>query len=207
MSGRAVVFSIVLSLMVATPGFAQLTTEIGVKGGMNIATATQVKLDPLANKAGAVGGVYLRATQNDMGIQTEVLFSTQGGNRGGGHNFDLKLTYIQVPVLAYIGLPFGFGQRVRPFVSGGGVFGGRLSVDIDSSVSTDPDNDFKKSDVGMAIGGGVTVSKKLSVEGRYFQGLRDNLTERGHKNPGIGSGDIKNRVISLMVGVAIPRWP
>ena len=77
--------ALLVALMVAyaTSGFAQGNVW-GVKGGVNIASATQQGQDPLKKATGGIGGLFVRAGVGVAGrsvdIQPEILLSRQGGS-------------------------------------------------------------------------------------------------------------------------------
>jgi len=192
--------ALLVALMVASAasGFAQGTVW-GVKGGVNIASATQEGQDPLKNAAGGIFGVFLRTGVGVAGkaldIQPEILLSRQGGS-GNGEDFRVYLNYLQIPVL----LHFDWKDAgARPFVVVGPALGIRVTA---RAKGQDLSDDIKGIDWGIAAGGGFFVSKRFSLEGRYMQGLMDIATEAGHAGD-IGPGTVKNRLISIMLGIQI----
>ena len=194
--------ALLVALMVAdaASGFAQGKVW-GVKGGVNIASATQEGQDPLKNAAGGIGGLFVRAGVNVAGrsldIQPEILLSRQGGS-GNGEDFRVFLNYLQIPVL----LHFGWADvSARPFIVVGPALGIRLTA---RAKSEDLSDSIKRIDPGIMAGGGVFVSSRVSLEGRYTQSLMDIATDAGHAGD-IGPGKVKNRVISIMLGIEIPR--
>ena len=194
--------ALLVALMVAyaASGFAQGNVW-GVEGGVNIASATQEGQDPLKNAAGGIGGLFVRAGVSIAGtsldIQPEILLSRQGGS-GNGEDFRVYLNYLQIPVL----LHFGLGDTAaRPFIVVGPALGIRLTA---RAKGQDLSDGIKRIDAGIAAGGGLFVSSRVSLEGRYTQGLMDIATDAGHAGD-IGPGKVRNRLISIMVGIEIPR--
>jgi hypothetical protein len=194
--------ALLVALMVAyaASGFAQ-GNAWGAKGGVNIASATQEGQDSLKNAAGGIGGLFVRAGVSVAGrslhIQPEILLSRQGG-RGNGEDFRVFLNYLQIPVLLHFGLT---DTGARPFIVVGPALGIRLTARAKSQNLSDG---IKRIDPGIAAGGGLFVSSRVSLEGRYTQSLMDIATDAGHVGE-IGPGKVKNRVISIMLGIEIPR--
>jgi hypothetical protein len=194
--------ALLVALMVAyaASGFAQGNVW-GGKGGVNIASATQEGQDPLKNAAGGIGGLFVRArvgvAGTSLAIQPEILLSRQGGS-GNGEDFKVYLNYLQIPLL----LHFGFADTgARPFILVGPALGIRLTA---RAKGQDLSGSIKRIDPGIAAGIGLFVSSRLSLEGRYTQSLMDIATDAGHAGD-IGPGKVRNRVISIMLGIEIPR--
>jgi Outer membrane protein beta-barrel domain len=192
--------ALLVALMVAyaASGFAQGNVW-GVKGGVNIASATQAGQDPLKNAAGGIGGLFMRTGVSFAGkpIQPEILLSRQGGS-GNGEDFRVYLNYLQIPVLLHFGLS---DTGARPFIMVGPALGIRLTA---RAKGQDLSDGIKRIDAGITAGGGLFVSSRVSLEGRYTQGLMDIATAAGHAGD-IGPGTVRNRVISIMLGIEIPR--
>ena len=199
MNSRVALF-VALMVASAASGFAQ-GNAWGVKGGVTIASATQEGQDPLKNAAGGIGGLFVRAGVGVAGkaleIQPEILFARQGGS-GNGEDFRVYMNYLQTPVL----LHFDWNDAAaRPFIVVGPALGIRLTA---RAKGQDLSDDIKRIDWGVAGGAGFFVSKKVSLEGRYMQGLMDIATAAGHAGD-IGPGKVRNRSISIMLGFEIPR--
>jgi hypothetical protein len=201
MKSRVALF-VALMIASAASGFAQGNVW-GVKGGVNFASATQQGQDPLKNAAGGIGGVFVRARVGVAGtsldVQPEILWSRQGGRGNGGEDFRVYLNYLQIPVLLHFGL--ADTSTRRPFVVVGPALGIRLTA---RAKAQDLSADIKKIDAGITAGGGLFVSSRVTLEGRYTQGLMDIATDAGHVGD-IGPGTVRNRIISIMVGIEIPR--
>ena len=193
--------ALLVALMVASAasGFAQGKVW-GVKGGVDIASATQAGQDPLKNAAGGIGGLFMRAgvsvAGRSLAIQPEVLLSRQGGS---GNGEELKCTELSSDPCA---AAFRCGGHQRSTVHRGGA---GLGHQVDRS-SEEPGSLTRHQgiDAGIAAGAGLFVSSRVSLEGRYTQGLMDVATDAGHAGD-IGPGKVKNRVISIMLGIGIPR--
>jgi len=180
----------------------------------------------LSTKTGFVAGVsFNKSLFPLLSLQSEILYSEKGAkfdfpfddfndlNGFGSASVDasIDLKYLEVPVLLRAGLPIpGFS----PFVYAGPAFAFNLSAemsyDIDVTVngmqfseseSEDIKDDIKSFDVGIVVGGGLEFGLpmlKLHAEARYTMGLGSILDiDNGNGD----DFDLKNGVISLMVGV------
>jgi hypothetical protein len=156
----------------------------------------------LKNAAGGIGGLFVRArvgvAGTSLNIQPEMLLSRQGGRGNGGEDFRVYLNYLQIPVLLRFGLA---DTDARPFIVVGPALGIRLTA---RAKAQDLSDSIKRIDPGIAAGGGLFVSRRVSLEGRYTQSLIDIATDAGHAGD-IGPGKVKNRTISIMLGIEIPR--
>jgi hypothetical protein len=194
-SVRAIALALLVSA-VAAPTSAQ-GVQAGIKLGANLASATvdSGEEENLENKAGLAAGGFVRVGSRAFAVQPEVLFSMKGGqDPEGGDEFTLALNYVEIPVLLRLGLPAG---AVAPFLVVGPAIGLRLSAKADPG-GVDVKDDFKSTDVGIAIGGGIELGR-LSLEARLTQSLNDIVTEQGHAE--IVEGQVKNRVISFLLGI------
>jgi hypothetical protein len=192
-----------LALLGAAPAPARAQgLEVGVKGGLNVATITfsgndaGPSLDP---RIGAVvGGFVTLPIAAWIEVQPEVLYAMKGGtldDRGVESHVDLD--YLDVPVLARISRR-GAGRR-HYYVAGGPSFGLRLRarsrVDFGSSTEEiDISDDLERLDLGIAVGGGVAFGA-IVFDGRYTFGLTDIDRDK------TDDVTMKNRTISVTVGV------
>ena len=108
-----------LSLFFAPRAQAQL----GVKGGLNVAELTGREGESSSYKAFYHVGVFYQANLlGPLSIQPEVQYSLQGGNlKSAFTNYDSKLHYLTVPILAKLTLG-------PVFVEAGPQFGVLLSA-------------------------------------------------------------------------------
>ena len=101
-----------------------------------------------------------------VGIQIEVVYTQKHMHLSSSS--DLKLDYLEVPVLAKLKLFRSI------YMLEGVAFGFPVSAKV--SHSTGGDTDIKDSitspDIGMVIAGGIPVAPRVSVEFRYDGGFR-----------------------------------
>ena len=176
---------------------AQAQVALGIKGGLNFASIdASTSVD---SRTGFHGGAFALFKLTKIGIQPELLFSSQGFKikdvvlPGGSGDITSTYNYINIPVLLKIYLVAGLNLQVGPqfgFVSKAEV----ETVDIsgNSSVS-DVKDQLKGSDLSAAIGLGWDLPFGLTVDGRYNLGLSD-------INDSASAETIKNQVFQVSVG-------
>ncbi len=179
---------LVALLLLAAPSlYAQQTTGLsawGIKAGMNVSkfvgpNAKAPNGGGLNYKPGVSAGLFATYSfTNIFGIQPELLYSTKGARWNAMDdrpNYVTRVDYIEIPVLAkadipthgtiqpsvYAGPDFAFRVRARQTVPG---FYHNLDVN----------NDFKSSDIGMALGAGTSYALsrgQLTLDARYILGF------------------------------------
>jgi hypothetical protein len=199
---RCAMVAMVLGLLLrgGAPALAQ-GFEIGVKGGVNIATtkiegeAGSPKLDA---RIGLVAGVFVTLPLTSwLDLQPEALYAMKGARLNlDGVKSTLALDYLDVPVLARI-IKRGSGRR-HYYVAGGPSFGFRLRARsrVDFGTSTediDVADSIERADLGVAFGGGLETGP-LVIDGRYTLGLKDVDKDKSD------TVKVTNRAFSLTVG-------
>lgn len=144
-------------------GLQTATSQIGVKGGVNLSKF----IGSDAGSAEHISGLNAGATFRLIGIgpvsiHPEIYYSEKGTRfsqqlsqimdgdpaqmdpNGSPEDIDLEfnLVYIEVPIMVKIGLPFLGGDVIEPFITGGPVFAWR----IDCSFSLQTADDISVSD-------------------------------------------------------------
>lgn len=171
-------------LWVIMLGLAPLAqAQLGVKGGLNVAELTGRDGESSAYKAFYHVGVFYEASLlGPLSIQPEVQYSVVGGNlKSAFTNYDTKLQYLTVPVLAKLTLG-------PVFVEAGPQFGvllradqaGKLQVDLAEdgtpaygNVSRPATGSFKRGDFSVVGGVGLRLAGNVSLGGRLVAGLND----------------------------------
>jgi hypothetical protein len=158
-------------VLLSSKGFSQSFTqnifsriEFGIKAGANVTNFTNAGFptDPLIGfHAGAT--VAFKFTNNLM-VQEEFLFSTQGAKIKDGSlgDQDLKLYYMSVPFLLKYRTNSGL------YIEAGTQVGVKLKEDV-SGINTE--NFAKKLDLGAAGGIGYQSKMGLGIGARYIYGL------------------------------------
>ena len=150
----------------------------------------------------AVGLSAVVPVSPNFAVQPELWFVQKGGKaEGGGAEASVKLSYIQLPVLAKFRIPATGTRQISPHAYAGGALGFkvgcRLSVSgggstISGDCDEDPDSDVKGTDMSLVFGAGVDIGRAM-VGIRYDLGLTK-LDGSPEQN------DIKNRTLYLLAG-------
>jgi hypothetical protein len=197
-----------LLLGAPAPAAAQDNT-LGVKVGVNVASLSFDEEDfqlQSNSRTGLLAGVFVaREIRDAFGLQIEGLVTQKGGRLEDdvfGDEFDVKLTYIEFPVLARYRVPIGVGDTAV-HVYGGPAFGVKVGdkqrfrfegEDDWEDLDDDTDQELKGADVGLAIGAAVEFNMFL-VDLRYTHGLVN-------INDDVDADDlpVKNRAFTIAVG-------
>lgn len=175
-------------------GVAQ-ETRFGVKAGLNYSSVVGDLTDGIKFRFSGHGGVFVEMElAYNFALQTELLYSSQGfqvssdllaiENNGGAiddNDFrtNVQLNYLTIPVLG----KFALNDRLD--VEFGPQFGFLLNQvskikNLDQRDETVPDNrtsisgDFQL-DYGVVAGLNLNINDALSIEPRFYIGLRNRL--------------------------------
>lgn len=157
----------IISIMVLAAGTATAQhTNIGVKGGLNsfnIETDNSSGFDSrIGLHVGLLGHIHL---DNQYAFQPELVYSMQGAKSG---NTDIKLDYINVPLLVQYMFDNGFRIQAGPQL------GLLLSAKAENNSSVDIKDDFKSIDLGLSVGASyVHTPTGFGIDARYNLGLSD----------------------------------
>ncbi|HMR20322.1 MAG TPA: outer membrane beta-barrel protein [Sphingobacterium sp.] len=193
---------------------SQAQTEFGLEGGVNFSTCDCAKSEKLDRTESTVG--FYAAAYLDTRIAPVVYFHPQvslqrkGGKlieseSSGGGEIIQKTTWLDLS-LNFLGkVPIG---RVNNVFAGAGPYLGfgmdGTGTSTYSNGSNAPtvilhnDNALKSFDYGINFLAGVKVWKRFSLKAHYRVGMV-NIAEEKYK----WSDNIKNRVFSLGIGVAL----
>lgn len=179
-------------LLASTVTFAQ-TFQLGVKGGVNLASYTGANFGNGTETSTIlgfhVGGLINFKLGEVFSIQPEVLFSSQGAKvKNATSESNLKVTYLNVPVMAK--LKFG-----SVYLEAGPQVGFKTSED--AGVPNQSINSFAKNlDLALAAGIGYHSKSGLGIGARYFAGVSKvgDFAKNATVDP-----DFKNSVIQFSV--------
>ncbi|WP_266203156.1 porin family protein [Pontibacter kalidii] len=159
MKKTLLLFVFVLATVVAADA-----QRIGIRAGVNYAGLTGDDVpatDRMFRFHAGLTSKFFLTTDEFFAIQPEVLFSQKGGE-SENDDFKIKLSYIDVPVLAHINagpIFFEAGPQVSFRV------GGDIEV---NGVNIDDDLDqFKRTSLGYAAGVGFAAPMGLNIGVRY----------------------------------------
>lgn len=206
---RKIALLIALTIFGLTQANAQ---NFGFKGGYNYSSfnGDVAKDNTLKGLSGFYVGALLELPLGDViSLQPEVIYSRQGAvweqkDFSGEFKKDLKLDYLNIPVMAKVNL----GPL---FLQGGVQFGFLVGKPETSStvnglrVTEQVDKDaYAAFDFGVGAGLGVNLSQHFFVEARYTHSLTNALDPNNNslKNAHISDdNNFKNAVLSLGLGV------
>ncbi|WP_426483998.1 porin family protein [Flavobacterium sp. 2] len=139
-------------------------TKFGVKGGLNITTFAGGDYWDAKSLVGfQVGGFAEIKIIDRLSIQPEVLYSAQGAKiEFAGSDSDIKLGYINVPVLAKFYITKQFTAEAGPQL------GFLVSA---KNEGEDVKDNFKSVDTGFNFGLGYNFTDNFSAGIRYTVGL------------------------------------
>lgn len=168
-------------------GVSAQNIHFGAKGGVNLAS-----LD-IENAAGTIngrtsfhlGGVVNIELSENIGIQSELLYSAQGADSNvNGFESTIKLDYINVPVLLDYKVLDSFSLQAGPQIG----FNINAETETDNGTFTIPS--AETIDLALAFGAQYKLEQGIFFQGRYSLGLTDYVQ-------GLRS---RNNVFSLSVG-------
>ena len=178
-----------------------VTTEFGVKGGLNMSNFYSDDANDENILYGFNAGVYATLPISDfIAIQPEILFTTKGSkleydNAFATGNAKFKLNYIEVPLLVRVNITKNFNIHAGGYASY--LVSSKLTGDGDFSFDENVDTeDLNKFDAGIAAGIGVDFSP-VSIGVRYNYGLTTVGKERTVLGTTYTFPDAKNSNLSV----------
>ncbi len=183
---------ILLIISICSEGLHAQGLDFGVKAGVNIANqkiSGDYEPDTKA-KIGFHGGVFVTWMFSEkLGLQPELLFSTQGSKDSEDmYDYSIITNYVNVPVLARFDINDMFSVHAGP------QFGILISADEEfDGDKEDIKDDFKSTDIGIAVGAEADLPAKLGVGVRYIIGVSNVLKE----GESFGNTELKNGVLQI----------
>lgn len=194
---------LILSVITVSVSHAQF--KFGIKGGGNVATLVgDVEVDPIL---GFHLGAYAHiGFTNNFGIQSELLYSTQGDKYDFVDNNFLtvnakdRLNYLNIPVLLKLQTNSGITFE------GGGQFGfllmSKITYDIENNNSGVTYDDYENKeylnpvDFGLVLGAGYELASGININLRAIFGVTN--VNDPEKIP--DSEEVSNLVGQLSIG-------
>lgn len=179
------IFTILLCL-----SFASVSAQdfgFGVKGGINIASiggGTYTGLAGVGSKISFhLGGVAEVPISEKFAVQPELLYSSQGTKWNFAGSSNLKLDYVNLPILGKYYIIEGLSAEAGPLL------GFLLSTNAEKE-------DYNSLDVAFSIGASYKLNENIFFSLRYNKGLTDI-----NKNDAITVSN-QNNVFQLSAGYA-----
>jgi Outer membrane protein beta-barrel domain len=166
--------------------------DFGVKAGANFASIGGDDTDDFGTRTSFHFGVTAGISVSDnFSVQPELVYSAQGASYDiDGFDGDVKLDYLNLPIMAQFQVADGFSIEVGP------QFGFLMSAKVElDGEEEDIKDDVKGLDLAAGIGVNYAMASGLNFGARYNLGL-------SNINDGEGSDEFKNQnnVIQVSVG-------
>jgi hypothetical protein len=199
-------------MLAATPADAQF----GFRGGLNLSSFVGGDADQMEGKQGLkAGGAFTLFRLGPVSLTPEVFYAQKGARQrnnvsGAPVAYDFSLEYLEVPILAKIGIPLPGVRALRPYLAAGPAYGWKLSCEVDvdggaqapdcaevlGSTFSSASGAMRTADRGIVVSSGLDFNVLglglVNLDARLVRGL-DRLNE--------GAGpDIRNQSFSLMLG-------
>jgi outer membrane protein with beta-barrel domain len=176
-------------LLVTLAGTRADAQTFGAKGGLNFSTIEIEDFDTTAEASAVAGGFVRLPLFAGLGLQVEGLIAQRRVTFEDTVRDELN--YLEIPLLARYRVLTAGSRGVH--VLGGGVIGLRLRAhEIISGVSTDVKELYEPVDLGVAIGGEVSLTRRWLVDVRYVFGMTN-----AYDIPGF---EAKFRTLQVTVG-------
>jgi len=189
-----------VALFAASPLFAE-GMMFGVKGGLNMATATGDDAEGLSSKMGIVGGAFMCYNITEIfAIQPELLYSMKGAKDEADET--ISFNYFEIPLLFKVNFPTE--GKIKPSLYAGPTLG--ILMTAEDTTGEDIKDYVKTMDIGILAGAGVGYQMEkglLFLEARYeigMTGIMDFTDDELDAMEMDAQPDVKNSVISIMVG-------
>lgn len=185
-----------VALLVFSSSFvwAQGRANLGLKGGINIASTTNSEGDQSGSRvgfhAGLLGHIHLAP---QWSLQPEIVYSSQGSKyttdvTGVPVEHQLSLNYVNIPLLLQYNFDNGFRLQTGPQV---GFLAGVTDKVQGNETGFFTSDDFKSTDISWSFGLGYLSYSGFGIDGRYNLGL-SNIND-------FGTATVKNTVFQLGV--------
>ncbi|PQA59311.1 porin family protein [Siphonobacter curvatus] len=196
------IFAAFLAIAMVRGAQAQDNLSWGLMGGVSIAKFGGGGAGNANFKTGGTGGLFINYSINErFGVGGQALY-TQLGSKFGGLPTEVRLNYLQIPILATFYLN-DRGAAFRPKIFAGPYVGFLLGARNENGDNINANKDrYTAADAGLHLGAGFNYRLSdrvwLNFDARYGLGLV-NVAK-----PVYGSGDINNRNIGINLGVSFP---
>lgn len=171
---------------------AQHGTEIGVRGGVSVATASfDVDTFDEENRTGFVGGPFVNFDFGALGVQVAGLYNSKGVDTSLG---ELDLKYIELPAVVKLGIPLAV---FKPSIFGGAAVAFRTGCEL---AGVDCGDAFASTDFLAVVGADAAIyvgEISLWADARYDIGLSD------IEDADDVFGGLKNRNWNLTAGIGV----
>lgn len=185
---------LIFALLLATVSAAD-AQSIGIRAGVNYSGFSgddSFASDRMFRYHAGITSKFFLTTDEFFAIQPEVLLSLKGGE-SDDDDFKVKITYIDVPVLAHINagpIYFEAGPQVSFRIGG--------DIEMNGTNIVDDLDDFKRTSLGYAAGLGFAAGSSGLTVGVRYNGDISKL----YDNDDIS--DARNSVFMLTLAYTLP---
>jgi len=182
------IYIVFISICFIVNGAFSQELEVGIKGGLNIATLGKSDLGFMSRIAYHLGGTAEFITTPFFSVQMELMYSLQGAAVDRSQNIYLSYHYLNLPILAkayfYEDACFEIGFQY-----------GRLLKAVNESYLGTQEDAINKNDFSAVFGLAYKLNEKFNFGIRYNLGItntanRDIIYELRHTN----------RVLQISIG-------
>ena len=158
----------VLFLLIATGSASVAAAQgVGIKVGPTFADFSSEALD-FDTRTGIHAGLFIGGNRDGVvGVQTELNWIRKRVEQPLQAR-EIRIDYLQIPVLLRINIGGGSANAFRVFAVGGGGVNIKIADEVEGVTI---DDGFEGADIPLLFGGGVEVAR-IIVEGRYEKGFR-----------------------------------
>jgi len=183
-------------MALATAASAQESSKyLGIKGGLNMFKLYGDDVEDAKSLYSFAIGGFITYNFNEMfALQPEIYYSVKGAREETvAGDIDLKLGYIDIPILLKVKLPME-GKSWSPNLYAGPYFAFLLSADLEG---LDVKDDTKSTDLGLVVGAGIDFMlsegmRALNLDFRYSIGFT--------KLDDAGDAEVFNNGFQFLVG-------
>jgi hypothetical protein len=176
-----------ISLAALLPVMSYGQVRLGVKAGLNVSefSLSSDMLDK-SNIAGFSGGLALDVNVPilGLGVSSGLLYTQRGAEltNEAGDSESIRISYLDIPVFLKWNIKIPLSP-VGVFIQGGPYFSLALN-DKDAKDIYAEFGDFNNFDIGLGLGGGVSLFSKVEVGAYYGWGLKKVYENNDVKNRG-----------------------
>lgn len=187
-------FASVMLASICSSGLLAQGIDFGVKAGANIANqkiSGDYSPDTKAT-VGFHGGVFITWMFSEkIGLQPELLLSMQGSKDDtGGYDYKILTNYVSVPILVRYDINDMFSVHAGPQI--GILMSAKEEYNGDKE---DIKDDFKTTDIGLALGAEANLPLNLGVGVRYVFGITNVIKN----DSSFDDTTLKNGVLQIYV--------
>ena len=199
--------AVAVIISVSSPPVSAQGITGGLKTGLNHANFRGETIGLTKSRVGFTAGGFVTFRINEtFSIQPEVYYTVKGFRQKvrGAFESTITLDYLEIPVLAKYSSETQNNVKISLFAGPAFEFNLKSKTNIkpEGGIEEEKDLDTKGFDYGLVLGLEVSIDVyycKIIIESRYTLGLMI-INKDWRNNPGGEDFEVKNSVLSLLVG-------